>query len=533
MTCRYLLNFSFVCLLLCCFVIDSCLNAACAQTAHKKRKIFISASGKDSYAGSKSKPWQTLQRLKNTKLFPGDEIYLQAGKTFFGSLELNESNRGSKKFPITITSYGEGKATIGGGNVTAITLDKTKFVSIKNLIIKGNGRNNGNSGRGIYISNASNIEVSGIEVSGFQKSGIEVENSSDIQIKNVRAYNNGYAGIAITGDQFPKFSNYRIYIGYCKAENNPGDPTELKNHSGNGIVVGLTANAVVEYCVATNNGWDMPRKGNGPVGIWAWESDSVVIQHCISYRNHTSPGSMDGGGFDLDGGVTNSLVQYNLSYENEGYGFGIFQFNGATPWHHNTYRYNISFDDGNTTVHGASVLWWNGSKDSSQFHDCFFYNNVLYNSKGYALGVIPGEYINNHFFFLNNIIVAKDELMSGDKIVTEEFYGNDWWSLDSKFKMNGDTDFLKWSKLTGMEKLSGKQVGVNVNPGFVKSTLPAIEDPTKMHHIQNFRLLPNSVLRNCGIDLNKLFDIEYPKKDFFGNDIQKGKGVEPGVFEMD
>ena len=38
---------------------------------------------------------------------------------------------------------------------------------------------------------------------------------------------------------YPQFTNHRIYIGYCKAENNPGDPTELKNHSGNGIVVGF------------------------------------------------------------------------------------------------------------------------------------------------------------------------------------------------------------------------------------------------------------------------------------------------------
>jgi hypothetical protein len=30
------------------------------------------------------------------------------------------------------------------------------------------------------------------------------------------------------------------------------------------------------------------RIGNGPVGIWACETDSVVIQHCISYRNKTA-----------------------------------------------------------------------------------------------------------------------------------------------------------------------------------------------------------------------------------------------------
>ena len=83
-----------------------------------------------------------------------------------------------------------------------------------------------------------------------------------------------------------------------------------------------------------------------PVGIWAYEADSVTIQHCIAYRNKTSKGSEDGGGFDLDGGTTNSTIQYCLTYENEGSGFGIFQYDGASPWKNNTVRFNISVNDG-------------------------------------------------------------------------------------------------------------------------------------------------------------------------------------------
>jgi hypothetical protein len=46
----------------------------------------------------------------------------------------------------------------------------------------------------------------------------------------------------------------------------PGDPSILNNHSGNGIVVGNAEKVTIEYCEAANNGWDMPRQGNGPVG---------------------------------------------------------------------------------------------------------------------------------------------------------------------------------------------------------------------------------------------------------------------------
>jgi hypothetical protein len=81
----------------------------------------------------------------------------------------------------------------------------------------------------------------------------------------------------------------------------------------------------------------MPRIDNGPVGIWACEADSVIIQHCISYRNKTARGAVDGGTFDIDGGVTNSITQYCLSYENWGSGYGIYQYWSAGKWDNNTY----------------------------------------------------------------------------------------------------------------------------------------------------------------------------------------------------
>ena len=59
------------------------------------------------------------------------------------------------------------------------------------------------------------------------------------------------------------------------------------------------------------------RGRNGPVGIWGYESDRLTIQYCFSHDNKTSPEGLDGGGFDFDGGITNSLMQYNLAMNNE------------------------------------------------------------------------------------------------------------------------------------------------------------------------------------------------------------------------
>ncbi len=496
------------------------------------KKYYISPSGSDANPGTISKPWKTTGAINRLRLLPGDAVYFEGGKTFTGGIALDQADEGTDAHPVIISSYGKGRAIIDGGNSEGILMYRSRHIIIKNIIVKGNGRKEGNVKPGILLSNAGHIVLEQIEVSGFQKSGVEIKDCAYIKLTHIDAHDNGFAGIAVTGDHYAKLENRHIYIGHCRAINNPGDPTELNNHSGNGIVVGLATDVLVEYCVASANGWDMPRKGNGPVGIWAWESDSVTIQHCISYRNRTAPGAMDGGGFDLDGGVTHSLVQYNLSYENEGYAFGIFQYSGATPWHHNTFRYNISFNDGNITQHGASVLWWNGSRDSLQFHDCYFYNNLLYNGNGYVLGVIPNEYENMNFFFINNIFVGKDELMSGGEIGNERFFANAWWSLHSGFRVNGIRDFEGWTAVSGKEKWNGEIVGINADPQLTAPALPQLTDPERLNELTGFQLKSSSPLLNKGLDLARWFRLDSGKKDFYGNPVPSGKGCEPGAYEM-
>ena len=510
-------------------------NDAHAETNQPRKspaKYYFSPSGKDSNAGTLASPWQHISRIGALRFQPGDSVLLEGGKLFKGSIQLDSSVTGSARQPVFMGSYGNLPAVIDAGNQTGISIHGVCHLILQHIVLKGSGRKGGNTGRGIWVSVSSDVILQSIEVSGFQKSGVEITDCSDVRVSKINAHDNGYAGIAVTGNHFPEFTNTNIYIGHCVASNNPGDPTELNNHSGNGIVVGLARKVLVEYCAATNNGWDMPRLGNGPVGIWAWEADSVIIQSCISYRNRTAPGAADGGGFDLDGGVTHSIVQYNLAYENEGYGFGIFQFSGATPWHDNVFRYNISYNDGNRTQNGASVLWWNGSLDTSQFHDCYVYQNLLYNSKGYALGVVPDQYQCSRFFFLNNILVAKDEIMSGGKIVSEKFYGNTWWSIQSKFKFNGMTDFKTWSQKPGLENMEGTVTGINSDPMLVDPHTPEITRPSALHSIKGMGLKKNSPLRNKGLDLHKYFHLSAVSRDFLGNTSPQGKLPEPGAIEL-
>lgn len=332
-------------------------------------KFYLHSFGDNEHSGSLDKPFKTVQAIETIEFKPGDSIFLHAGSTFSGTLKLNLN--GDPTNPIVLTSYGKGRAQIDGDKMEACIIGGSGF-HLKSLIFKGSGRKSGNSTSGLILDQAADALLEGVKCTGFQKSGLLVQNSENIQVMDVHAVNNGSIGICVRNSR-------KCVIKDCLAENNPGDPTNLTNHSGNGILVGESNNILIDRCVATNNGWDMPRIGNGPVGIWAYQTDSIIIQYCISYRNKTSKGAKDGGGFDFDGGVTNSIIQYCLSYKNEGAGYGLFQYPGADPWINNIIRYNLSINDAIATDGAGGIFIWNGGEFASEISDCYVHNNVIYN----------------------------------------------------------------------------------------------------------------------------------------------------------
>ena len=417
-----------------------------AETIHP-RSYYISTAGKDINPGNKNAPFRSIEKLNSLSINPGDSILLEGGQTFSGSLIIHVAGEGNRYHPFYISSYGKGTAVIQSGNEQAVLISQTSWLEIQNLKLVGSGRSKGNTNNGFAISNCKHIRADKLEITGFQKSGFLIYASENISVNRVFAYENGFAGISMSGVEGNKKSNLTIYIGHCRTENNPGDPTNLKNHSGNGIVVAQCTNVKIEYCTATNNGWDMPRIGNGPVGIWAYEADSVIIQHCISFRNKTSKGGADGGGFDLDGGVTHSIVQYNKSYENQGAGYCIFQYLYASEWHDNIFRYNTSKDDGLVSDARSGVYIWNSSRDSNQFYNCLFEHNKIYNSKEAAIHFSELS-ARKGFTFSNNYFTGHDSLILGDKGV-DHFISNQWRLNGKEPYINADLPAIKWNDTEG------------------------------------------------------------------------------------
>ena len=392
------------------------------------------ASGNDSNNGkSPDKSFQSLKKASTLELKPGDRILLKAGQVFKGSLKLMDLH-GTETTPIIVTSYGEGRAVIESADSAAIVAEDCSSLICRNIVLQGSGRLAGNKTDGILFRGVRHGSIDSLEASGYLYSGIHIRGGSHIAITHSYAHDNGFSGIfaesgepeyGTDGTQFKTLKH--VYIGHSVAENNPGCPAITDNHSGNGILIAGVIDGMIEYCEAMENGWDMPREGNGPVGIWAFMSDSVTIQHCYSHHNKTSERGKDGGGFDFDGGIKNSIMQYNLSAFNEGAGYGIFQYAGATEWSGNIARYNISYNDGSKNSQAGIFMWCDpAAEPMKNFHA---YNNTIVSSNGLGVNFEPGAY--SHFIFENNIflITGKTDRFVDGNYTLAVFHHNLYWSV--------------------------------------------------------------------------------------------------------
>ena len=330
--------------------------------------------GDDSNSGlSEKQPWRSIDRVNAAHLFPGDSIWFQADQTFSGNLCLVKvrQRRTDETHVITIGSYGSGKATIDAGSGAGFMTENRGGVHLVNLNFAGAGTSKNTSSGILFINTLpgsvtfADIRIHRVDVSGFKYSGISLvaqptdmswSGFRDVKITNTTSHDNGDAGISCIGAWNPEQKGYAhadFYIGNCSAYRNTGIPGK-GSHSGNGIVLAQVDGAIIEHCRAYENGSLNDYEGGGPVGIWAWDANRVVIQFNESHHNRTGS-SKDGAGFDLDGGVTNSVVQYNYSHDNDGAGYLLAQFEGAPPFYGNVLRYNLSVTTADAIVMAASI----------------------------------------------------------------------------------------------------------------------------------------------------------------------------------
>jgi hypothetical protein len=266
---------------------------------------------------------------------------------------------------VTLTASTTAVLTLRSGetfNGNGYTVGGVSGVDVSNVVIENlaitNSSGTGSSGSGISIdadrTGISNLTIQNVTVSGFANGyGVLIGTVgkgafSNIKISDVNAFNNGDAGISTYG-AVGSISNFTLTNS--STYDNPGIAGS-NSPSGSGIMLAGLSNATVEYCVAYGNGANN-NAADGPVGIFAYNSTKLVISNCQSYDNMTN--AHDGGGFDLDGGVTNSQIVHCQSWGNAGYGFADFTYAGGAVNSNNVFSYDVSTGD----LEGF-VFWSNG-----------------------------------------------------------------------------------------------------------------------------------------------------------------------------
>ncbi|MBA3683860.1 MAG: right-handed parallel beta-helix repeat-containing protein [Planctomycetes bacterium] len=529
---------------------------------------YVSTSGNDGNAGtSMASPWQTIAKVNTSNFVAGDRVFFAGGQTFTNpGLMLDASDTGSAANPIVIGSYGTGRAIIRAtGNVDGLFIYNTGGVRIQDLIVEGPGVSSSTkSGIIAYCDLANGSKLTGLAIANCEarqfRNGIIIgawhasfSGFSGALVENCVAHDNSRSGISSYGYTTTSAavqSHASLTIRGCETYLNRGDPLHTANHSGSGIVVSGTVGGLVDQCYAHHNGGSAGNPGGGgPVGIWTYQSDGVVIQRCLVHDQKTTAGVKDGGGFDIDGGAVNAVIQYCYSYNNEGPGYLICEYSGAdVPVSAATIRYCLGWNDARRRANdqGAGFDFYNGyDGDPSKLTGVTIHNNLVYADAAVAGACVKwegGPLANVRF--ANNIFVVT----GGSRFVDIAAHTADFSFVDNAY-FSSDANYSggwKWSSLTytsldawrsasgAPETWSGSPVGMQADPllanvvgGAQPTSIAALESITA------YRLLAGSPCIDAGQDLRTAAfgSRTVGSRDFFNQTIPQGGAFDIGAHE--
>jgi hypothetical protein len=307
-----------------------------------------------------------------------------------------------------------------------------------------------------------------------------------------------------------------------EAYHNVGDPNDNRRDTGNGIVLGSVRGGLVEGSTASDNGAKCDARF-GPVGIWAYDSTRVVIQHNVSFRNRTA-GVADGGGFGLDLNVSSSILQYNLSYENDGAGYLL---NGVpgNPTGGSVVRFNISHNDARNSTYYAGIQLHGAVADSQVYHNTVMIgpSRILRPAALRLAGELSGITVRNNIFVATNTqLVLADTAYSRSAALLQ---GNDLFKAAEPWGVQwGPTAYRGlsgWRSATGQERVGSRDTGLSVDPRFVGAGgLPA-----RLGRAGAFRLSDRSPLLRRALDLRAMFGVDPGAADYFGKPLKGTVGA--------
>ena len=308
-------------------------------------------NGADGNAGTTATAaWQTLSRVSQSNLNPGDFVLLRRGQVWHEQLIIPAS--GTPDQPITFGAFGRGSGApvIDGAGVTVqaqqglVNADKQSNLVIQDLEIRFSSRD------GILPYQSNNLAVRNCTVHDNQFNGVLVYDGNNIVIDGSTFYNNSldlsasYAGIAIDG---AGFAMQNVTVSNNSIHDNIGGEGWL---GANGINLGHTGPNIptITNVLITGNdifGNGNPDQNQAGRGISAsFNGDVAVIKNRV-YQNASA------GVYLGDIGLTLAIVISQNTFRNN----ALRQFGGITNGSGLAQQNLVYVDDPTITGMGAEI----------------------------------------------------------------------------------------------------------------------------------------------------------------------------------
>lgn len=457
--------------------------------------------GDDTRPGTdRGKAWRTLGRVCRQAFQPGDTILLRRNCIWNEPLRLK--GKGTAEQPIRISAYGEGpQPRIVARDAHGVSADEPiSFWHVNSLEVSGpepyspRGKESGEvCGISFFQEElCEGLRITECAVHDFPGAGITLNTTGeprvvfkDYAIEHCRVWNVGTgittgAGPAY-GTQF--FENFRV--AHCTVHDTGTDGiTPFMGHDG-----------VIDHCTAFRTGLGITKRS--PVAIWYAWAERCAIQFCEAYDNHTAGNTADGGGFDIDGGCKDCVMQYNYSHDNDGAGFLICSWDPENwPIGNIVCRYNLSVNDGLANDY-ASVHFW-------QAWDSQVYNNTFVMRASSPVKFVTSS---RNIILINNIFYldspADRPMVKADHDIAGHTFRHNCW-----FRTGGGIKFqLPGGEIAGLEKfarLVGAEGEKHADPVFMALKY------------EDYNLKALSPCLGAGM---RIPDTDMGKRDYYGTEL--------------
>ena len=404
------------------------VNITVDDASNVKGTVYYVDAGakRNDYPGtSPSKPLKTLGQVNKLSLQPGDAVLFKKDCRWVGQLTIRDS--GTPKAHIIFGMYGvgENKPCLDGvGAVNAVVNgNDISFVEIHNLEVTNAGDKR-TYHRGISIT-AVYKNVEGITIQDCYVHDVDSSDEKTSELINSED-RHWYGGIVVRARINLNPYNHDIILKDVLVENNTvkkctlvgiavgGSMKDIEKDKkceglivrgnrvsdcwGDGIILFNDKGGLIEHNVVANNGVKEDIT-DFFVGIWCIWSENCLIQYNESYGQRVSS---DASGFDIDGGCTGTIVQYNYSHDNYGGFLLCMQWKNGCA----TVRYNVSINDGPFLKYGYSL-------NKEPFMRVDVYNNTYFTTKSImgALTIESGDTKVEkrvYSYFRNNIFCVKN-----------------------------------------------------------------------------------------------------------------------------